>query len=194
MDLKGKTVGFAVTGSHCTLGEVMPYVQELINLGADVIPIVSHSVLTTDTRFGLAKQWLEQLTAMTGKDPLTTIVEVESIGPKSLLDVLVIAPCSGNTLAKLANGITDGAVLMAAKAQLRNCKPVVMAVSTNDGLGFNAKNIGILVNTFNVFLVPFGQDNPVEKPNSLMAKMDLIPETVKLALEGKQIQPVLIQY
>ena len=125
---------------------------------------------------------------------MTSIVEVEPIGPRKLFDILVIAPCTGNTMAKLANGITDGPVLMAAKAMLRNQRPVVLAISTNDGLGLNAKNLGILLNTKNVYLVPFGQDNPQQKPNSLVARVELLLDTVILALQGKQLQPVLVTF
>lgn len=191
MDLKGRTVGFAVTGSHCTLEEVMPEVQRLVTEGARVIPIVSPAVAETDTRFGTANEWIKRLQSITSEPLITSIVEAEPIGPNSLLDVLVIAPCTGNTLAKLANGITDSTVLMAAKAQLRNQKPVVLAVSTNDGLGMNAKNIGLLLNTKNVYMVPFGQDDPYNKANSLKAHMMLIMDTVLAALEGRQLQPLL---
>ncbi|MDI3281309.1 MAG: dipicolinate synthase subunit B [Bacillota bacterium] len=193
MRLAGKRIGFALTGSYCTIAEVLQEVERLVAEGAEVTPILSHSVAHEDTRFGEASAWREKLLALTGKAPLTTIKEVEPIGPQKLLDLLVIAPCTGNTLAKLANGITDGPVLMAAKAQLRNGRPVVLAISTNDGLGLNAKNIGILLNTKNIYMVPFGQDAPLVKQNSLVARMDLIFDTVLLALEGRQIQPVLIR-
>lgn len=193
MRLAGKRIGFALTGSYCTIAEVLQEIERLVAEGAEVIPILSHSVAHEDTRFGEASAWREKLLAITGKAPLTTVKEVEPIGPQKLLDALVIAPCTGNTLAKLANGITDGPVLMAAKAQLRNGRPVVLAISTNDGLGLNAKNIGILLNTKNIYMVPFGQDAPLVKQNSLVARMDLILDTVLLALEGKQIQPVLIR-
>ncbi len=194
MQWKGKKIGFAFTGSHCTLEKVMPYVQELVDEGADVVPILSDSVQTTDTRFGKAQYWRDQAKKITGKEPLETIVDVEPIGPEKMLDCLIVAPCSGNTLAKLANGITDGPVLMAAKAQLRNRRPVILAISTNDGLGFNAKNIGIMVNTLNVFMVPFGQDSPANKHRSLVAKMELLPKTLEAAMQGEQLQPMLIQY
>ncbi|HHW42213.1 dipicolinate synthase subunit B [Desulfofundulus thermobenzoicus] len=192
MRFKDVRVGFAVTGSHCTLDEVMVQVARLVQEGALVHPIVSAVVDETDTRFGPAAKWKDMLEKIAGKPVINSIVGAEPIGPGKLLDVVVVAPCTGNTLAKLAGGITDTPVLMAVKAHLRNLRPVVLAVSTNDGLGMNAKNIGLLLNTKNIYMVPFGQDSPQGKPNSLKAKMDLIPDTVLCALEGKQIQPVLI--
>lgn len=192
MRLKDVRVGFAVTGSHCTLDEVMAQVENLVKEGAVVYPIISAVVDGTDTKYGPAQKWKDLLGKITGRAPINSITGAEPIGPGKLLDVLVVAPCTGNTLAKLANGITDGPVLMAIKAHLRNLRPVVLAISTNDGLSMNAKNLGLLLNTKNIYLVPFGQDNPLEKPNSLKAKMDLIIDTVLLALEGKQIQPVLV--
>lgn len=192
MRLQGVKVGFALTGSHCTLGRVMPELRRFVAEGAEVYPIVSPAVANTDTRFGPASGWLEEVAAITGRRPITTIAEAEPIGPERLLDVLVIAPCTGNTLAKLANGIVDTPVLMAAKAQLRNQRPVVVAISTNDGLSMNAKNLGLLLNMKNVYLVPFGQDDPFNKWASLVAKMELLLETTLAALEGRQIQPILI--
>ncbi|MEW6273620.1 MAG: dipicolinate synthase subunit B [Bacillota bacterium] len=193
MRLANVRVGFALTGSHCTIAEVIPCLRELVQEGAVVYPIVSQAVAQTDTKFGSARQWKEMLTGITGKPVIDTIVGAEPIGPEKMLDVMVVAPCTGNTLAKLANGIVDGPVLMAVKAHLRNQRPVVLAISTNDGLGMNAKNIGLLLNTKNIYLVPFGQDNPKEKPNSLKAKMDLLLDTVIMALAGKQYQPLLVQ-
>lgn len=169
----------------------MPEVKRLVEEGAKVIPIVSPAVAETDTRFGMASEWAARLKDITSQSLITSIEEAEPIGPKGLLDLLVIAPCTGNTLAKLANGVTDSPVLMAAKAQLRNQKPVVLAVSTNDGLGLNARNIGLLLNTKNVYLVPFGQDDPHKKANSLKAHMRMILDTALAALEGRQLQPVL---
>jgi len=145
----------------------------------------------TDTRFGLAKHWGDELQRIAGKKPITSIVEAEPIGPKGYFDVLIIAPCTGNTLAKLAQGAADGTVLMAAKAHLRNQRPLIIAISTNDGLGNNAKNISILLNAKNIFFVPFGQDDPFKKPNSLIARFDKILDAVFYASEGKQIQPLL---
>jgi len=189
---KDRKLGFALTGSHCTLDQAMKAVQNLVNEGADVTPIISYSVDQMDTRFGKAEYWKSRLRDITGKEPLRTIPEVEPIGPNNLFDCLIIAPCTGNSLAKLVNGITDTPVLMAAKAHLRNLKPLVIAISTNDGLGINAKNLGILSSIKNIYLVPYRQDDPIRKPNSLVAYMEMIPETVLQACEGKQIQPVLV--
>ncbi len=194
MRLKDLKIGFALTGSHCTLDEVIVQVQKLIDEGAEIFPIISQSLDQTDTRFGTADKWKEQFARITGKNIISSIVGAEPVGPEKMFDLLVIAPCTGNTLAKLANAITDGPVLMATKAHLRNQKPVVLAISTNDGLGLNAKNIGLLLNTKNIYMVPFGQDSPSGKPNSLKAKMDLIADTILTAMQGKQIQPVLIAY
>lgn len=192
MRLVGRKVGFAVTGSHCTLTKVLPEIKKLMDEGAEVYPILSRSVKEMDTSFGKGDFWQSEFERLTGHSAITTIVEAEPLGPQKLLDVLVIAPCTGNTLAKLANGITDSPVLMAAKAVLRNQRPVVIAISTNDGLGANAKNLGLLLNTKNVYWVPFGQDDPFNKANSLVADMSLIVETVIAALDGKQLQPLLL--
>ncbi|MFZ5633921.1 MAG: dipicolinate synthase subunit B [Bacillota bacterium] len=194
MRLKGVKVGFALTGSHCTLDEMFPEMESLKKEGADLYPVISYSVDQTVSRYGSPEKWKSELTRITGREPINSIVGAEPVGPEKMFDVMVIAPCTGNTLAKLASAITDTPVLMAAKAHLRNQRPLVLAFSTNDGLGLNAKNIGLLLNTKNIFVVPFGQDNPAGKPNSLKAKMDLIADTILLALEGKQIQPVLIAY
>jgi dipicolinate synthase subunit B len=193
MNWRGKTVGYAITGSHCTFEEVMPVIQRFVDEGARVIPIISGSVLTTDTRFGTSQSWQKQLKDITGNDIISTIVEAEPLGPSRMLDVLVIAPCTGNTTSKLANAMTDSPVLMAAKAQMRNARPLVLAISTNDGLGLNAANIAKLLVAKSVYFVPFGQDNPEQKPNSLVAQMELIPETCYAALEGRQLQPMIIQ-
>lgn len=193
MDWKGVTVGYALSGSHCTFAEVMPQIRRFVDKGAKVVPIISNSLLTTDTRFGKAEDWRKQLKQITGNDIIASIVDAEPLGPSRMLDVLVIAPCTGNTISKLANAQTDSAVLMAAKAQMRNCRPLVLAISTNDGLGLNAPNIAKLLNAKNIYFVPFGQDNPQQKPNSLVARMDLLLETCEAALEGRQIQPLLIE-
>lgn len=194
MRLKGIRVGFALTGSHCCLDQALPQARKLVNEGAEIFPIISSSVDATDTRYGTGEKWEKMLFSFTGRPAFKTITEVEDVGPKKLFDIMVVAPCTGNTLAKIANGITDGAVLMSVKAHLRNQRPVVLGISTNDGLGLNAKNIGLLLNVKNIYMVPFGQDNPVEKPNSLVAKWDLVTETVLDALKGKQYQPVLTSY
>lgn len=193
MNYKGITVGYALTGSHCTFEEVMPQIQRFVEAGARVIPIASNTVMTTDTRFGTSEGWQKQLKEITGNDIISTIVEAEPLGPSKLLDVMVIAPCTGNTTSKLANAMTDSPVLMAAKAQMRNQRPLVLAISTNDGLGLNAANIAKLLVAKNIYFVPFGQDNPVQKPNSLVARMDLVPETCLAALEGRQLQPLLVE-
>ncbi|GKU78682.1 dipicolinate synthase subunit B [Paenibacillus sp. L3-i20] len=193
MNWNGITVGYALSGSHCTFAEVMPEIKRFVDAGANVVPIVSNTLITTDTRFGTAKEWQEQLTSITGNQIISTIVQAEPLGPSKLLDVLVIAPCTGNTTSRLANAITDSAVLMAAKAQMRNCRPLVLAISTNDGLGLNAANIAKLLVAKHIYFVPFGQDNPVQKPNSLVARMDMVLEACEAALHGKQLQPLLIE-
>jgi dipicolinate synthase subunit B len=190
----GIKIGFAITGSHCTIANVLPYIQVLMDEGARIIPILSSSVVNTDTRFGKARELIEHLTGITGEKPFSALTEVEPIGPKGLLDVVVVAPCTGNTLAKLAQGISDTTVTLACKAQLRNSRPVVLALSTNDGLSTNARNLGTLLNRKDLYFVPFGQDSPLAKQNSIIAKMDLIPDTILAALEHRQLQPLLISY
>ena len=192
MTLSGKNIGFAVTGSFCTISEAIIELERLAFLGVEVYPILSTAVATTNTRFGRADDFRRRIEMVTGKDCIDTITDAEPIGPKKMLDLIVVAPCTGNTLSKIANGITDTPVTMAVKASLRNQKPVVLAIATNDGLGANGKNIGTLLNTKNVFFVPFGQDDPEKKSNSLIARFGLIVPTIELALEGKQIQPVLV--
>ena len=194
MQLNGVKIGFALTGSFCTISKVIPEIEKLVSVGAEVIPIISNSVDKFDTRFGTAKDLRLKLEGITGKKIIDSIVDAEPFGPKSLADLVVVAPCTGNTLAKIALGITDTPVTMACKAHLRNQKPLVIAISTNDGLGANAKNIGLLLNTKNVYMVPFGQDGPDTKPNSLVADEKLILPTIENALKGKQIQPLLIKY
>ncbi|SMB94524.1 dipicolinate synthase subunit B [Desulfonispora thiosulfatigenes DSM 11270] len=191
MKLKGKKIGFAVTGSHCTLSETLPQIEKLKAEGAEVFVIFSESVLTTSTRFGTKEYWYEQYQNSSGNSIISTISEAEPIGPKNYLDCIIIAPCTGNTLGKLANGITDSSVVMAAKAGLRNLKPVVIAISTNDGLANSAKNLGVLLNTKNIYFVPFRQDDPHDKPNSLVANMDKVVDSIVAAIEGKQLQPII---
>lgn len=193
MNWQGITVGYALTGSHCTLPEVVPLIKRFTDAGANVIPIVSSSIMTTDTRFGKSEEWQKQLRELTGNELVSTIVDAEPLGPSKKIDVLAIAPCTGNTTSRLANAMTDGPVLMAAKAQMRNSRPLVLAISTNDGLGLNAANIAKLLIAKNIYFVPFGQDNPEGKPNSLVARMDLLLETCEAALQGKQLQPMLIE-
>lgn len=189
--MNDKTVGFAITGSFCTFKRVISELEILGNTGINIIPIMSATAYSTDTRFGKAADFVEQIEGITGNDIIHTIAGAEPIGPKNLLDALVIAPCTGNTLAKLANGITDTSVTMAAKATLRNQKPVIIAVSTNDGLGGSGKNIGLLHNTKNIYFVPYGQDDPDSKTNSLVADMSKISETLFSALQGKQVKEIL---
>ncbi|MCL6451037.1 MAG: dipicolinate synthase subunit B [Acetobacteraceae bacterium] len=193
MRLRGRVVGFGLTGSHCTLARAVAALKELVAEGAEVLPILSPSVAQMATRFGRPEEWKERVKKLTGRDPLLSIAEVEPIGPRRSLDVMVVAPCTGNTLAKLACAITDTPVVMACKAQLRNGRPVVLAVSTNDGLGLNARNLGTLLAARNVYFVPFGQDNPEGKPCSLDARLDLLVGTVEAALEGRQLQPLLVE-
>ncbi|MBM7623457.1 dipicolinate synthase subunit B [Sporohalobacter salinus] len=194
MELKDKKIGFAFTGSHCTLGQVIPQLKRVVEAGGIVTPILSNAVQKMDTKFGAADKWISEIKEITDNEPKTTIVEAEPIGPDRLLDILIVAPCTGNTLAKIANAITDTPVLMSVKSHLRNNRPVVLEIASNDGLGNNARNLGELLNTKNIYFVPFGQDNPNKKINSLVARMDLIPATSEYALEGRQIQPVLIEY
>lgn len=194
MDLKGKKIGIALTGSFCTFEKTFLALQELKRTGAELYPILSHSTQTISSRFGNPESYPERLQAITGRPPIVTVEGAEPIGPKAYLDILAILPCTGNTAAKLANGITDTPVLMASKAHLRNNKPLVIFISTNDGLGMNMKNIGLLCNTKNIYFVPFGQDNWEKKPNSLVAHMELLQPTLELALEHKQYQPLLQSY
>lgn len=193
MSLYNKNIGIALTGSFCTFEKVFEEIEHLINdEHANIYPVLSFNSQTINSRFGNATDFYNKLKTMTGNEPITTIEGAEPLGPKNHLDVFAIFPCTGNTLAKLANGITDTPVLMAAKAHLRNGKPLVIAVSTNDALGMNLKNIGTLINAKNVYFVPFGQDSPTGKPNSMVAHTSLLIKTIESALEGKQIQPVVI--
>lgn len=192
MRLKGVRIGTVLTGSHCTINEVMAEIEKLKKEGAIVIPILSYSVDQTDNRFYRTADLKKRLQELTGTAIINSIVGAEPIGPQKLLDLVIVAPCTGNTMAKLANGITDTPALMAIKAHLRNQRPVVIGVSTNDGLGLNAKNLGILMATKNIYFIPFRQDNPLEKPNSIVADMKLTVDTAVAALQGKQLQPVLL--
>lgn len=191
--MRTERVGFAVSGSFCTHEKVLKALEGLTAVYETVIPIVSEISAFTDTRFGNSEDLLERLEDLTGQEVLCDIPSVEPIGPKKLLDVLVIAPATGNTIAKLANGIADTAVTMAAKSHLRNGRPVVVAVSSNDGLAAGARNIGELLVRKHYYFVPFGQDNAAAKPCSLVADFEKIPETVDAALRGEQLQPVLLR-
>lgn len=191
--LAGRRIGVALSASHCNLARAMTQLDALVSEGADLVPVISTNVRSTETRFGKPDDWLTQIERITGKYPLMTIPEVEPFGPKVRLDCLVVMPCTGNTLAKLANAINDTPVCMATKAQMRNHRPVVLAVTTNDALGINARNLGALLMARNVYFVPFGQDNPVGKPTSVDADVEryLLP-TILAAMEGRQLQPLLL--
>lgn len=194
MNVKGKRIGFGLTGSHCTYAEVLSEIERLKNAGAEIVPIVTYTVANIDSKFGEAREWLGKIKNVAGSEEIiSTIPEAEPLGPQKPLDCMVIAPCTGASTSKLANAITDSPVLMAAKATMRNGHPVVLAISTNDGLGLNMANIAKLMSAKNIYFVPFGQDAPFKKPNSLVARMELIPETVEQAMEGKQLQPVVIE-
>ncbi len=185
-------VGFAMTGSFCTFSQVMEQLEQVAaHPGWDVVPIMSPNAYSTDTRFGCAKDFRERMKTICGHEVLHTIFETEPIGPKKLLDVLVVAPCTGNTLGKLANGIIDTSVTLAVKAHLRNARPVVLAVSTNDALANSAKNIGTLFNSKNIFFVPMRQDNAYDKPTSIVADFSKLIPSIESALDNKQLQPLL---
>ena len=185
-------VGFAFTGSFCTFAAVMPVLEAVKARFGDVTAIVSEAAGTLDTRFGKAEDWRREMERICGKPVIDTLQKAEPIGPKKQLDALVICPCTGNTLGKLAAGIADTPVTMATKSHLRNGRPVVIAVSTNDGLASSAKAIGALLDKKNVYFVPLRQDDPLGKPTSLVADFSLVPDTVSAALEGRQLQPVLL--
>lgn len=191
VDFSNKNIGVAITGSYCTYEKVFGELKKLAETGANLYPIFSDHASTTDSRFGKCSDFLKQAEEITGRKPIITIPDAEPIGPNALFDLLVIAPCTGNTLSKLANGISDTPVLMAAKAHLRNNRPLVVALSTNDALGMNLKNIGILLNTKNIYFIPFGQDNYRSKPNSMIAHIEFLTDTIDQALEGRQLQPVI---
>lgn len=192
MLLEGKKVGFALTGSFCTFSNTIPQMVKLIEEGAEVIPIMSFNAHNMDTKFGKAEDFINQIKEITKNEIIHTIDGAEPIGPKHLTDIMVIAPCSGNTLGKMANGITDTPVLMAAKSHLRNENPLVIAISTNDGLSGSAESIGKLLNRKHLYFVPFRQDNPITKPRSLVFDSNYIVDTVKKALDREQIQPILL--
>ena len=192
--LNGLRIGLGITASHCTYEEVIPMIKGFTENGATVVPIITYSVLTAATRFGTGEEWIEKIEAASGSKVVSKIVEAEPFGPTNPLDCMVIAPMTGNSISKLANAQTDSPVLMAAKATLRNGKPVVLGISTNDALGLNGINIMKLLSTKNIYFIPFGQDNPQKKPNSLIADFTKIIPTVAKAIEGRQLQPLLISY
>ncbi|MBE6815045.1 MAG: dipicolinate synthase subunit B [Ruminococcaceae bacterium] len=186
-----KTVGFAICGSFCTFKSVFKEIENLVKAGYDIVPIMSENAYSFDTRFGEASFWQNELKRITKKDIIHTIKDAEPIGPKKLLDALIIAPCTGNTLAKLSNGIADTSVTLAVKAHLRNARPVVIAVSTNDALANAGKNIGSLMNYKHTYFVPFRQDSFKNKPCSCVADFTLLEKTLENALNGIQLQPIL---
>ncbi|MBD8924136.1 MAG: dipicolinate synthase subunit B [Clostridia bacterium] len=192
MNLKDKKIGFVLTGSFCTFSKTIPKMKELIEKGAEVIPIMSFNSYNLDTKFGKAQDFINEIEEITGKKIIHTIQEAEPIGPKRLTDIMVVAPCSGNTMAKLACDIIDTPATMAVKSHLRNNLPVVIAPSTNNGLSGNAKNIGILLNRKHYYFVPFRQDNPITKPRSIVFDSEYIVKTIESALEHEQIEPILL--
>ena len=189
---EGKNIGIAMTGSYCTYKKTFEAIRQLKDTGANLIPIFSFNAASTDSRFGTHDDFLQLARDLTGKEPILTIPDAEPIGPKSMLDILVIAPCTGNTMAKLQQGIVDTTVLMAAKAHLRNEKPLVLAISTNDALSMNLRNIGLLMNMKHIYFVPFRQDDYQKKPHSLVADFSRLEETIAAAMKEKQLQPVVL--
>ena len=183
-------IGFAMCGSFCTFSRAIEQLESLVRSGYSFIPIMSENAFSTDTRFGKAKDFAEKIESLTGKKIISTVSDAEPIGPKKMCDLLVVAPCTGNTLAKLCHGVTDTSVTMAVKSHLRIQRPVLLCTATNDGLGATAQNIGRLLNTKNIYFVPMSQDDYVNKPNSLVAHFELLPECVERALGGIQPQPV----
>jgi len=192
MSLKGKKIGVALTGSFCTYESAFLQIEKLVEEGAKVYTIFSDASQTIDSRFGKVRDFLERAEQITGTSPILSIQTAEPIGPRKLFDILVICPCSGNTIAKLAAGITDTPVLMAAKAHMRNEKPLLISISTNDALGMNMKNIGLLFNSKLIYFIPFGQDNPKAKPKSMISDTRLLIPALEAALESEQYQPVIL--
>lgn len=186
------TIGFAMCGSFCTFSKAFQQMKKLVELDYKVIPIMSQNAYSTNTRFGKAEEMVKTAEEITGEKVLHTTVETEPIGPKKMCDLLVIAPCTGNTLAKLSLGVTDTSVTMATKSHLRILRPTLLCVATNDALGASAQNIGRLMNTKNIYFVPMEQDDHIKKPNSLVADFSLIPECAEKALKGEQLQPIFI--
>lgn len=194
MKLEGKRIGFGLTGSHCTYEQVFPQIKQLLEEKAIVVPIVSYTVRSTDTKFGDSEDHIAKIEELTNKKVIASMPDAEPLGPREPLDCMVIAPLTGNSLSKFANGLTDSPVLMAAKATLRNQKPVVLGISTNDALGLNGVNLMRLMASKHIYFIPYGQDNPFKKPTSLVADMDLLAPTVEYALDSEQIQPVIIPH
>ncbi|KOO46565.1 dipicolinate synthase subunit B [Priestia koreensis] len=190
---KGRRIGFGLTGSHCTYEEVMPQIEKLVSLGAEVIPVVSYTVQTTSTRFGESEEWIKRIEDITGNPVVDTIVKAEPLGPKLPLDCMIIAPMTGNSMSKFANAMNESPVLMAAKATMRNHRPVVLGISTNDALGLNGVNLMRLMAAKDIYFIPFGQDDPIGKPSSMVARMEQLVDTVLAALKGEQLQPVIVE-
>jgi len=192
--LEGKRIGFGITGSHTTYHKVFPQIKRLMDEKAVVIPIVSNTVRTTDTKMGKAKDHIDTIEKLTGRRVISTIPEAEPLGPKEPLDCMVIAPLTGNSLSKLANAFSDSPVLFTAKSTMRNQKPIILGISTNDALGLNGVNLMKLMASKYMYFIPYGQDNPLNKPNSMISNMDYLIDTVKAALKNKQLQPIIIPY
>lgn len=192
MELKNKKIGFAMTGSFCTFSKTIEELKKIAKTGAKVIPIMSYNSYNLDTRFGKASHFINEIESITGEKIIHTIQEAEPIGPKKMTDIMVIAPATGNTIAKLANGIIDGPVTMATKSHLRNNNPVVIAISTNDALSGSAENIGKLLNRKHYYFVPFRQDNPITKPRSLVYDFGYLQKTIEYALKNEQIEPIIL--
>ncbi len=190
--MKYLTVGFAMCGSFCTFSKALTQMELLISKGYDVLPIMSYQAYSTDTRFGKAEDIRKKIEGLCQKKIITSIEDAEPIGPKGLTDIMIVAPCTGNTAAKLANAVTDTPVTMAVKSHLRQQKPVLLCLATNDALGASAQNIGRLLNTRHFYFVPFSQDDPVRKPNSLVADFDQLLPSMEEALLEQQIQPILL--
>lgn len=193
MSLRGKKIGFGLTGSHCTYDQVVPQVEMLVQEGADVFSFVTYTVKNTVTKFGDGRDWVKKVEEITGHKVIDSMVDAEPFGPKHPLDCMVIAPMTGNSISKFANAQTDSPPLMAAKATLRNRRPVVLGISTNDALGLNGVNIMKLMAAKHIYFIPFGQDDPEKKPTSLVARMEALKDTILAALEGRQFQPVLVE-
>lgn len=190
--MKDKTIGYAMCGSFCTIDKSLKQLEALKNIGANIVPIMSPIVYSSDTRFTKAEALKKRVEEITDNKIISTIEKAEPIGPRALLDLLIISPCTGNTISKIAGGITDTSVTMAAKAHLRNNRPVLLAIATNDALSGSAQNIGKLLGTRNLFFVPFGQDDPIKKPTSMICDFEKLIPAAEMALKGKQLQPIII--
>lgn len=189
-----KNIGFAVTGSFCMHKKILKLIKTLKAKGYNILPIVSQTVYYTDTRFGKSKDFIAEIENVTENEVIKSVVEAEPIGPKSLIDILIVAPCTGNTLSKISNAVTDNAVTMAVKSHLRQNKPVLIGVSSNDALGKNSENLGKLINAKNIYFIPFGQDDYINKPNSLISDWTLTEKAMLEAEKGRQLQPIIISY